>query len=158
MAVTGTTPIGSPWDKGQVLELLGTGITTSYQYTEVVPDGTSPAKFPPLQQSGQARQLALYVYGKTGGASSVTTITISVEVCYGDPAVAANWAQVLSKVHKAGGTTNVNSAVVLGAAPQEATVMVTCTEFALAKHVRVGAKGDAAGSAGDIVRLFAVAW
>jgi hypothetical protein len=158
MAITGINATPAPWDKGLVLELLGPAIGTSFTFSEVVPDGTSPVKFPPMQYSGQARHLALYVYAKTTAGSPITTVIVDVEVCHEDPTNPVNWAKVLSKVHGGGGTTNVNSSLVLGAAPIEGTVLVTCDEFSLAKHVRVGGSADHQGQAGDILRIFAVAW
>lgn len=158
MAIVGTTPIVPPWDKGEIITLSGTGITTSYQYSEVVPDGTSPTKFPPAQQSGQARQLALYVYAKTLAGSAITAVTVDIEVCYGDPTVAVNWAKVLAKLHSGGGTVNVDLTATLGAAAKEGTFLVTCTEFLLAKHVRVGARADQIGQVGDLLKVFMAAW
>lgn len=158
MSLTGATSVQEKWDKGQVLELLGTGITTAYQYTEVVADGTSPTKFPPLQYSGQSRQLSLFVYLKTVGGSPVTAVVVDVEICYGDPTQAVNWMQVLSKVHQGAGAINVDSVCTFGAAAKEGQVLVTCAELQMAKHVRVGAKANAAGIDGDIVRINAGAW
>lgn len=161
-------------DKGLILQLTGTGITTAYQYTSVVNVPTQVPALPSgaagIQASGSSRNVTIYVSLNSGAGSSITTIDISVEVAYGnytdftgtaqtvDLTAAPPWAQVLSQVHAASAALALNSACVFGAAAANKTILVTCALPVVAKNLRIGAKADAAGQAGDILNLFAGAW
>ena len=173
--------VGPPWDKGLALSLSGTSIlAAAYTYTPVVnPSATVNGTLTPtgacVQFSGASRQVAICVNLVTAPASPITTITLSVEGAYGnftdgngvaqtvDLTVQGHWFQILSQAHTGAGALAVDSALVFGAAPLAApgkTMLLTSAFLgqAKAKHLKIGAKANAIGIAGDVLQLFVAAW
>ena len=172
-------------DKGLVLSLAGAAITTSYTYTTVTVPPAAGALTPNgacVQYSGQARNIALYVYLETIAMSTITNVVVDIEAAYGnyaltladtvagtsqvvDLTLTKNWVQVLSQVHQGTGPIDVDSSITFPAAPQSGMVLVTCNRLAEidAKHVRIGVRANASGSSNegglsDTIRVFMVAW
>lgn len=125
-------------DQGNVLPAaLGTAITSSYNASTT----SSPIYAP------RAGTVSVFVNCTTVGGSSITDVTLKIEARDRD----GIWYDVQSKRQDTGAS-NIEHNFVLGAAPQtERPLLITCTDHAGATAVRVKAKANASGSAGDVI-------
>lgn len=146
--------MSSVWDKGLVLSVPGSGLTTSYTYSQPDPTQSSPLKY-----SGQSRRAGFYVrIVKAALGSMFKTITLALEAAYQDLPI--EYAKVLTLLHLGGGSMNVESVIPAPAAGLEMAVLLTCPylQDTIAKHLRLGVKADAMGVDGDLVEVRAVLW
>lgn len=125
-------------DQGNVLPLaLGSAITTSYNDSTT----SSPIYAP------RAGTVSVFLNCTTLVGSPLTTVTLKIEARDRD----GIWYDVQSKRQDTGAA-NIEHDFVLGAAPQtERPLLITCTDHAGATAVRVRAKGNAVGNAGDVI-------
>jgi hypothetical protein len=126
------------FDQGNVLPLAtGTAITNAYNANT-----TSGALY-----GAAASQVNAYLVLTTVNASPITTVTVKFEASYDG----VQWNDVLSKSEDTG-TEAIEHAFTLGAAPQTKNVMVICRDQrGSIGGVRVRAKADASGIAGDSI-------
>ena len=142
------------WDKGVVLSVASSRITTNYTYSQPDPSQSSSLKY-----SGQSRHAGFYIrIVKAKMGSSFKTMTVALEAAYQD--LPAAYAKVLTLLHLGGGTTDVEPGIPAPAAGSETTVLVTCPylQQTIAKFLRIGIKADAAGVDGDLLEVRAVMW
>jgi hypothetical protein len=126
------------YDQGQVLpSAIGTAITAAYNANT-----TSAALY-----GAAITQIDVFLLCNTAGASPITTVTVKLQAQDRDGV----WYDVTSKRQDTQAE-SVEHAFALGAAPQvDRPLMITCRDARGAFAVRLRAKADAIGVAGDTI-------
>lgn len=129
-----------------ILTLAGTGIATTY---------AEPGTGYPMGAAA-ATGVRLFVGITLVGGSSVTTVTVAADVSNDD---GSTWAPILLTLHSGAGSTNTDVAITVSAGTTTAwLVTVSPLHVGGTRLLRVKAKANAAGSAGDSVSVTATAW